>query len=256
MLIGFALPPLLQLKNTPPARVLRKTVSAPPLRYGVSYLLALAALAAILWTMVRDSELVLSVLAGVLGVGLVLTLVGLCPGAPDQPTARRRGSGVALRPGERIAPRHRQRGANRRLRTRVDGAVAAGRGARRSAGGLAAQSAERCAEQFSGQYPPGTAPGAAGISAGARLRHAADVSHGACAHHCHQFATGTVAATSRRRRQRLCGTRAEPDLVRGHDGGQPIDRRPLVDGSRCGQAAGLDLVGIRRWPAPQSGGRA
>jgi len=30
MLIGFALPPLLQLKSTPPARVLRKTVSAPP----------------------------------------------------------------------------------------------------------------------------------------------------------------------------------------------------------------------------------
>src|SRR5476649_2547484 len=36
----FALPPLLQLKSTPPARVLRKTVSAPPLRYGISYLLA------------------------------------------------------------------------------------------------------------------------------------------------------------------------------------------------------------------------
>ncbi len=56
MLIGFALPPLLQLKSTPPARVLRKTVSAPPLRYGVSYLLALAALCAILWSMVRDSR--------------------------------------------------------------------------------------------------------------------------------------------------------------------------------------------------------
>jgi putative ABC transport system permease protein len=76
MLIGFALPPLLQLKSTPPARVLRKTVTAPPLRYGVSYLLALAALAAILWSMVRDAELVLGVLAGVLGVGVVLTLAG------------------------------------------------------------------------------------------------------------------------------------------------------------------------------------
>jgi len=76
MLIGFALPPLLQLKSTPPARVLRKNVSAPPLRYGLSYLLALAALFAILWSLVRDTELVLSVLAGVLGVGLVLTLAG------------------------------------------------------------------------------------------------------------------------------------------------------------------------------------
>ncbi|MGB6306306.1 MAG: FtsX-like permease family protein [Steroidobacteraceae bacterium] len=76
MLIGFALPPLLQLRSTPPARVLRKSVSAPPLRYGLSYVLALAALFAILWSLVRDTELVLSVLAGVLGVGLVLTLAG------------------------------------------------------------------------------------------------------------------------------------------------------------------------------------
>jgi putative ABC transport system permease protein len=76
MLIGFALPPLLQLKSTPPARVLRKTVNAPPLRYGLSYVLALAALFAILWSLVRDAELVFSVLAGVLGVGAVLTLAG------------------------------------------------------------------------------------------------------------------------------------------------------------------------------------
>jgi putative ABC transport system permease protein len=97
MLIGFALPPLLQLKNTPPARVLRKTVAAPPLRYGVSYLLALAALFAILWSMVRDTELVLSVLAGVLGVGLLLTLAGF---ALVRLTGRLRGGvGVAWRYG-------------------------------------------------------------------------------------------------------------------------------------------------------------
>jgi putative ABC transport system permease protein len=76
MLIGFALPSLLQLKNTPPARVLRKTVTAPPLRFGLSYVFALAALFAILWSLVRDTELVASLLAGVLGVGLVLTLAG------------------------------------------------------------------------------------------------------------------------------------------------------------------------------------
>jgi putative ABC transport system permease protein len=76
MLIGFALPPLLQLKSTPPARVLRKNIGAPPLRYGVSYLLALLALFAILWSLVRDTELVLSVMLGTLGVGLVLGLAG------------------------------------------------------------------------------------------------------------------------------------------------------------------------------------
>ena len=76
MLIGFALPPLLQLKNTPPGRVLRKTAEAPPLRFGIAYLLALAALSAILWSLIRDTELVASVLAGVLGVGCVLALAG------------------------------------------------------------------------------------------------------------------------------------------------------------------------------------
>jgi len=97
MLIGFALPPLLQLKSTPPARVLRKTVSAPPLRYGVTYLLALAALLAILWSLVRDTELVLSVLTGVLGVGLILTLAGF---ALVRLTGRLRGGvGVAWRYG-------------------------------------------------------------------------------------------------------------------------------------------------------------
>jgi putative ABC transport system permease protein len=97
MLIGFALPPLLQLKSTPPARVLRKSVSAPPLRYGLSYVLALAALFAILWSLVRDTELVLSVLAGVLGVGLVLTLSGF---ALVRVTGRLRGGvGVAWRYG-------------------------------------------------------------------------------------------------------------------------------------------------------------
>jgi putative ABC transport system permease protein len=97
MLIGFALPPLLQLKSTPPARVLRKSVSAPPLRYGLSYLLALAALFAILWSLVRDAELVFSLLAGVLGVGLVLTVAGY---ALVRLTGRLRGGvGVAWRYG-------------------------------------------------------------------------------------------------------------------------------------------------------------
>jgi len=97
MLVGFALPPLLQLKSTPPARVLRKTVEAPPLRYGASYLLALAALFAILWILVRDTELVVSVLAGVLVVGLVLALAGF--GLVRLTGRLRGGVGVAWRYG-------------------------------------------------------------------------------------------------------------------------------------------------------------
>jgi len=76
MLIGFALPPLLQLKNTPPARVLRKTAEAPRLAFGLSYALALGALFGILWVLVRDTELVVSVFVGVIAIGAVLTAAG------------------------------------------------------------------------------------------------------------------------------------------------------------------------------------
>src|SRR5450631_126790 len=97
MLIGFALPPLLQLKSTPPGRVLRKAASAPPLRFGLSYVFALAALFAILWSLVRDTELVASLFAGVLGVGGVLTAAGF--GLVRLTGRLRGGVGVAWRYG-------------------------------------------------------------------------------------------------------------------------------------------------------------
>ena len=97
MLVGFALPPLLQLKNTPPARVLRKTVEAPPLAYGLSYVIALAALLAIVWVMVRDSDLVFGLFFGVLGAGLVLALAGF--GLVRITRRLRGGVGVAWRYG-------------------------------------------------------------------------------------------------------------------------------------------------------------
>ena len=97
ILIGFALPPLLQLKSTPPARVLRKTVTAPPLRYGITYVLAMAALVAILWVLVHDTELVFTVLAGIIVVAAVLALAGV---ALVRLTGRLRGGvGVAWRYG-------------------------------------------------------------------------------------------------------------------------------------------------------------
>ena len=69
ILVGFALPPMLQLKRVPPARVLRRNLEPPPLRYAVSYGLAVAALAGVLYWLVRDARLV-----GVLGAGIAVTL--------------------------------------------------------------------------------------------------------------------------------------------------------------------------------------
>jgi putative ABC transport system permease protein len=97
MLVGFALPALLHLKNTPPARVLRRTMTAPPLRFGLVYALAVGALFAILWSLVRDTELVVGVLLGVLGVGVVLAAAGF--GLVRLTGRLRGGVGVAWRYG-------------------------------------------------------------------------------------------------------------------------------------------------------------
>jgi len=72
ILVGFALPPLLQLKRVPPARVLRRNLEPPPLRYSVSYGLAVAALLGVLYWLVRDLRLV-----GFLAAGIAATLAVL-----------------------------------------------------------------------------------------------------------------------------------------------------------------------------------
>jgi putative ABC transport system permease protein len=72
ILVGFALPPMLQLKRVPPARVLRRNLEPPPLRYAVSYGLAVAALLGVLYWLVRDARLV-----GYVGAGIAATLAVL-----------------------------------------------------------------------------------------------------------------------------------------------------------------------------------
>ena len=64
ILAGFALPDLLQMGRTPPLRVLRHDLEPPPLRYGISWLAAVAALVALLLWLVQDSRLVLLILLG------------------------------------------------------------------------------------------------------------------------------------------------------------------------------------------------
>lgn len=72
ILVGFALPPMLQLKRVPPARVLRRNLEPPPLRYTVSYGLAVAALLGVLFWLVRDAKLV-----ALVAIGIAVTLAVL-----------------------------------------------------------------------------------------------------------------------------------------------------------------------------------
>lgn len=76
ILVGFALPPLLQLRHVPPARVLRRNLEPPPLRYVTVYGTALAALIALLGWLVRDADLLLYVFGGTFATFAVLMLAG------------------------------------------------------------------------------------------------------------------------------------------------------------------------------------
>ena len=76
ILIGFALPPLLQLRKVPPARVLRRNLEPPPLRYAVVYGTAIAALGALLFWLVRDEKLLGYVAAATAVTFVVLIAAG------------------------------------------------------------------------------------------------------------------------------------------------------------------------------------
>ena len=97
ILVGFALPPLLQLKRVPPARVLRRNLEPPPLRYAAVYLFAVGAVLALLYWLVRDAKLVTVVAAGIGGTFLGLALAGF--GLVRALAPLRRGVGVAWRYG-------------------------------------------------------------------------------------------------------------------------------------------------------------
>src|SRR5262245_21812944 len=76
ILLGFAMPPMLQLKRVPPARVLRRNLDPPPLRYGLVHGIAIAAVLALLLWLVRETKLVLYLAAGIAATFVVLAGAG------------------------------------------------------------------------------------------------------------------------------------------------------------------------------------
>ncbi|MGP1678878.1 MAG: ABC transporter permease [Burkholderiales bacterium] len=77
LLLGFALPPLLQLKNVPAIRVIRREVGAPRQSALAGYALGLAALAALLWWQAGEVKLGATVFGGFAAAFILFWLVSL-----------------------------------------------------------------------------------------------------------------------------------------------------------------------------------
>ncbi|MDE2234886.1 MAG: FtsX-like permease family protein [Gammaproteobacteria bacterium] len=106
LLIGFALPPLMRLGNTPPARVLRRDLLPPPARVYVVYGAALVATLALTWWQVREWRLALYVLLGLVITVTVLASGGLLLLASLK--SMRGGAGIGWRYGLANLNRHRR----------------------------------------------------------------------------------------------------------------------------------------------------
>jgi putative ABC transport system permease protein len=76
VVIGFALPHLLRLGSTPPQRVLRKDLPAPRLSALATWGTALAAIAALVFVIVRDALLVGLIAGGLVGMALLTGAIG------------------------------------------------------------------------------------------------------------------------------------------------------------------------------------
>jgi putative ABC transport system permease protein len=74
LLLGFALPPLLALKNVPPLRVLRRDQTGAPVRAGLVYLGVLLSMGVLLYWQIGELRLVIYVMVGMLATLLVLAL--------------------------------------------------------------------------------------------------------------------------------------------------------------------------------------
>lgn len=96
-LLGFALAPMLRLKDVPPLRVLRRDLGALPPRGVLPYMAATLALGALMWWQAGDTRLALYVVGGTLGGLLVMS--GVAYALVRSLAVLRRRVGVAWRYG-------------------------------------------------------------------------------------------------------------------------------------------------------------
>jgi putative ABC transport system permease protein len=97
VLAGFALPPVLRLREVPALRVLRRELTPMPLRGWLVYGAALAAMGLLMWRYTGSAALTLGVMGGAI---LALTLLGLVAfGLLRASRSLHRGVGVAWRYG-------------------------------------------------------------------------------------------------------------------------------------------------------------
>ncbi|HEY1077996.1 MAG TPA: FtsX-like permease family protein [Fontimonas sp.] len=90
MLLGFAAPPMLEARRTPPMRVFQRNLESSSLSRGV-WLAALGAGAGLLWMATGDAKLALIVLGGAGASLLLLALLGYLAVLALQPLRRRVG---------------------------------------------------------------------------------------------------------------------------------------------------------------------
>ena len=76
LLLGFALPPLLALKNVPPLRVLRRDQTGAPVRAAIVYLGVVLSMGVLLYWQIGELQLVAYVM-----LGMLLTVLGLAVAA-------------------------------------------------------------------------------------------------------------------------------------------------------------------------------
>lgn len=95
VLAGFALPPVLRLRQVPALRVLRRELAPMPLRGWLVYGAALLAMGLLMWRYTGSAVLTLSVLGGALGALLVLGVLAF--GLLRATRGLRRSGGVAWR---------------------------------------------------------------------------------------------------------------------------------------------------------------